>query len=121
RIEVSENAPAGSAAKSAASAPSPAGSTDKKETYATGHASPAAAKILAEKGIDPSGIEGTGKDGRITKEDAEKAQKPAPKSSPAPAKTTTAGGDEDKAPVAGAAWSRNTRRERMTTLRKTIS
>jgi len=121
RIEVSENAPAGSAAKSAASAPSPAGSTDKKETYATGHASPAAAKILAEKGIDPSGIEGTGKDGRITKEDAEKAQKPAPKSSPAPAKTTTAGGDEDKAPVSGAAWSRNTRRERMTTLRKTIS
>src|SRR5690606_11509272 len=42
-------------------------------TYASGTASPAAAKILREKGIDPSSIEGTGKDGRITKEDAENA------------------------------------------------
>lgn len=42
-------------------------------TYATGTASPAAKKILAEKNIDPSTIKGTGKDGRITKEDAVKA------------------------------------------------
>ena len=42
-------------------------------TYATGTASPAAKKILAEKGMDASGIVGTGKDGRITKEDAVKA------------------------------------------------
>lgn len=39
-------------------------------TYASGAASPAAKKILAEKGIDTSAILGTGKDGRITKEDA---------------------------------------------------
>ena len=44
-----------------------------KTTYATGTASPAAKKILAEKGMDASGIAGTGKDGRITKEDAIKA------------------------------------------------
>ena len=44
-------------------------STENK-TYATGTASPAAKKILAEKNIDAQVIKGTGKDGRITKEDA---------------------------------------------------
>ena len=42
-------------------------------TYASGTASPAAKKILAEKEIDASTIKGTGKAGRITKEDAVKA------------------------------------------------
>ena len=42
-------------------------------TYATGTASPAAKKVLAEKGIATSAIKGSGKDGRITKEDAVKA------------------------------------------------
>ena len=42
-------------------------------TYASGTASPAAKKILAEKDIDASSITGTGKAGRITKEDAVKA------------------------------------------------
>ncbi len=42
-------------------------------TYATGSASPAAKKILNEKGIDPATIKGTGKDGRVTKDDAVKA------------------------------------------------
>ena len=42
-------------------------------TYATGTASPAAKKILAEKEIDASTVKGTGKAGRITKEDAVKA------------------------------------------------
>jgi 2-oxoglutarate dehydrogenase E2 component (dihydrolipoamide succinyltransferase) len=40
------------------------------ETYATGTASPAAKKILSEKGIDSAEIRGTGKDGRITKDDS---------------------------------------------------
>ena len=39
-------------------------------TYASGTASPAAKKILAEKNIDPSAIVGTGRDGRVTKNDA---------------------------------------------------
>ena len=39
-------------------------------TYASGSASPAAKKILAEKQIDHSEVSGTGRDGRITKEDA---------------------------------------------------
>ncbi|TXD47723.1 2-oxoglutarate dehydrogenase complex dihydrolipoyllysine-residue succinyltransferase [Polaribacter sp. IC073] len=45
----------------------------KAATYATGTASPAAKKVLAEKGMDSSSIKGTGKDGRITKDDAVKA------------------------------------------------
>ncbi|CAM1360194.1 2-oxoglutarate dehydrogenase, E2 component, dihydrolipoamide succinyltransferase [Tenacibaculum litopenaei] len=44
-----------------------------KDTYATGTASPAAKKVLAEKGIAASEVKGTGKDGRVTKEDAIKA------------------------------------------------
>ena len=40
------------------------------ETYATGTPSPSARKVLAEKGIDPKSIKGTGKDGRIIKSDA---------------------------------------------------
>jgi len=41
-----------------------------KKTYASGVASPAAKKILTEKEISSSEVIGTGKDGRITKEDA---------------------------------------------------
>lgn len=46
---------------------------EEAKTYATGTASPAAKKILDEKGIDSSSVKGSGKDGRITKEDAVKA------------------------------------------------
>ena len=45
----------------------------QETTYATGSASPAAKKILAEKNIQPSEIVGTGKGGRITTEDAANA------------------------------------------------
>lgn len=44
------------------------------KTYATGSPSPAAKKILDEKGIQAKSVNGTGKDGRITKEDAVKAK-----------------------------------------------
>lgn len=43
-------------------------------TYATGAPSPAARKILDEKNIDPATISGTGKGGRITKDDAVNAK-----------------------------------------------
>ena len=42
-------------------------------TYAAGHPSPAASKILEEKGIPANAIQGSGKDGRITKADAAQA------------------------------------------------
>ena len=44
------------------------------KTYATGAASPAAKKILDEKGVDAKSVSGTGKDGRITKDDAVNAK-----------------------------------------------
>ncbi|MDN3723284.1 2-oxoglutarate dehydrogenase complex dihydrolipoyllysine-residue succinyltransferase [Aequorivita sp. SDUM287046] len=44
-----------------------------KKTYATGSASPAAKKILDEKGMDSKDVKGSGRDGRITKEDAASA------------------------------------------------
>ncbi|MGJ8683717.1 MAG: 2-oxoglutarate dehydrogenase complex dihydrolipoyllysine-residue succinyltransferase [Nonlabens sp.] len=52
-------------------APQPA---QAKETYASGVASPAAKKILDEKGVDSKSVSGTGRDGRITKEDAVQAK-----------------------------------------------
>lgn len=44
--------------------------SEDKKTYATGSASPAAKKILEEKSISTDAVKGTGRDGRITKEDA---------------------------------------------------
>lgn len=84
------------------------------DNYAEGHPSPAAGKILSEKGIDLQEVKGTGVDGRITKEDARKAEKSQEKveSQPqpeVPAQTISTGGLRDQ------------RREKMTTLRKTIS
>jgi 2-oxoglutarate dehydrogenase E2 component (dihydrolipoamide succinyltransferase) len=53
-------------------------------------AMPSAAKIMAEQGINPAGVVGSGRDGRITKADvlgatAPAAAPPAPVSTPAPA------------------------------------
>lgn len=49
-------------------------SKKEKETYASGSPSPAARKVLDEKGIEKDQVQGTGRDGRITHEDALKAQ-----------------------------------------------
>ena len=54
------------------------GSTQRQEqdggkTYATGTPSPSAKKILSEKDMDAKDVKGTGRDGRITKSDAENA------------------------------------------------
>src|SRR5690606_5754160 len=46
-------------------------------SYAAGTPSPAAKKILDEKGMTSTQVSGTGKDGRITKQDAETAAVPA--------------------------------------------
>ncbi len=91
--------------------------SEKTQSYAAGTASPAAAKILREKGIDPSTIKGTGKDGRVTKEDAEKAQVQAatPKMESKPATATA----PSSTPVVNGI--RNERREKMSSLRKTIA
>ena len=61
------------AAPAEAVTPTPEPAAPAPSTYATGSASPAAKKIIAEKGLNPQAIQGTGRDGRITKADAEKA------------------------------------------------
>lgn len=84
--------------------------------YATGLPSPAAGKILREGEIMPSDVKGSGKDGRITKEDAIQAvqNKPTTTAPVQPSNivetiTKVAGGD------------RNTRVEKMSRMRKTIA
>jgi 2-oxoglutarate dehydrogenase E2 component (dihydrolipoamide succinyltransferase) len=91
-------------------------------SYATGHPSPAAAKILKENDVAAKDVQGTGRDGRITKEDAQKAaaNKPAapapiPAAKPAaePAKTI------DVTPAG--TFSRETSRKKMSRMRRTIA
>jgi 2-oxoglutarate dehydrogenase E2 component (dihydrolipoamide succinyltransferase) len=111
-------APAASAPAAAASAPvaTAQAATSGAATYATGVPSPAAGKILGEKGINAADVNGTGRDGRITKEDAQNAQaKPA---APAPAAKPAA--PASAAPTAPAG-ERGQRRERMSNLRKTVA
>ena len=81
--------------------------SNNEATYASGHPSPAAAKILSEKGIDAQSVKGSGIDGRITKEDAQAANTAAPKSSVT--NTVT--------PVG----TRTMRTEKMSSLRKTVA
>ncbi|RZK41161.1 MAG: 2-oxoglutarate dehydrogenase complex dihydrolipoyllysine-residue succinyltransferase [Pedobacter sp.] len=84
------------------------------ESYASGTPSPSAAKILAEKGVDANSVKGSGVDGRITKDDAQKAQAGQKPASPK-AETSKA------APTAAIPGSRNERREKMSPLRKTVA
>ena len=65
-VEPAKSTPAPTVAPTIEKAPAP--------SYSTGEASPAAKKILSEKQISPNEIKGTGKGGRITKEDALNAQ-----------------------------------------------
>ena len=89
--------------------------------YAAGTPSPAAGKILAEKGIAPDQVSGTGRDGRITKEDAQNAQaKPVAPAPAAPATTSAATAPQPTA-TGGQAGNRTQRRERMSSLRKTVA
>jgi 2-oxoglutarate dehydrogenase E2 component (dihydrolipoamide succinyltransferase) len=73
-------------------APKPAAPVAAPQTYATGAPSPAAKKILDEKGIEAGQVSGSGRDGRVTKTDAELAAVPALGGTPSTAtgaRTTT--------------------------------
>jgi len=90
-------------------------------SYAEGHPSPAAAKLMEENSLSVSDIKGTGKDGRITKEDVLKAieaKKTAPKKEvKAPAKTEEKAAGTAKASL----FSRASRVEKMSRMRRTIA
>lgn len=96
-------------AEEKAAAPVPEKSGD---SYATGTPSPAAGKILTEKGIESTAVKGTGVDGRITKDDAVKAE---------PVKKTEAPKASVPAVAAAPAGSRTERREKMSPLRRTVA
>ncbi|MGB3275179.1 MAG: biotin/lipoyl-containing protein, partial [Castellaniella sp.] len=63
-------AKAAAAAPAAVAAPAPAVAEAAKPATKSSVVSPAAGKILSEKGIDPASVEGTGRGGRVTKGDA---------------------------------------------------
>ncbi len=80
------------------SAPAAAGS----KSSAASAASPAAGKILAEKGIDPSDVDGSGRGGRVTKADAMSAEAGAKKqqaAAPAPTSLSLDGRPEQRVPM----------------------
>lgn len=101
-------APAAAPAPAAAAAPAPAG-----DDAGAAALSPAVRRAVLEHGIDPSTVKGTGKDGRLTKEDVLAAAQ-AKAASPAPAATAAV-------PAAVAAPGRNEERVKMTRLRQTIA
>jgi len=82
-------------------------------SYAAGHPSPAAAKILDEKGIAANAVAGSGVGGRITKEDAQNAVPGAPIAATAPSVVAAVSN--------GPSDARGVRREKMSSLRKTVA
>ncbi|HHL53432.1 MAG TPA: dihydrolipoamide succinyltransferase, partial [Flammeovirgaceae bacterium] len=118
-IEEAE-APADQAAATSAAQPEtaqPAAPAAASVSHAAGHPSPAAAKILAEKGIDPANVQGTGVGGRITKADALAAQP-----SQATAKPAAAAKEKEEAQAVPApAGERTETRQKMSSLRKTVA
>jgi 2-oxoglutarate dehydrogenase E2 component (dihydrolipoamide succinyltransferase) len=100
------------AAPAPAAKAAPAAAAPSVEQTADLTLSPAVRRLVLEHGLDPSKISGTGKDGRLTKEDVMAAvgsASAAPTAAPAPA------------PVAASASTRPEERVRMTRLRQTVA
>ncbi len=107
-------APAAAAPAPAQAAPAaPAPATASEDGVTT--LSPAVRRLVLEHGVDPTKIQGTGKDGRLTKEDVLAAASAAPAAEAAPAPAPAA------APVASGAPGRQEERVKMTRLRQTIA
>jgi 2-oxoglutarate dehydrogenase E2 component (dihydrolipoamide succinyltransferase) len=106
------------AAKEAA-APAPAAATAPAPAEESGDGvptlSPAVRRLVLEHGVDPTKIKGSGKDGRLTKEDVLAAANAAPEAAPAPAAIPVA------APAASGTPGRREERVKMTRMRQTIA
>ncbi|MEM7703728.1 MAG: 2-oxoglutarate dehydrogenase complex dihydrolipoyllysine-residue succinyltransferase [Pseudomonadota bacterium] len=120
-IAIIEEGATASAAPAAAKAETPAPAAAKEAPSAEASAaaatlSPAVRRAVLEHGVDPSTIKGTGKDGRLTKEDviaAAKAKSDAPAPAPTPAPAA--------APAPAATGERREERVKMTRMRQTIA
>lgn len=118
-IDTSAAKPSGGTPSATESAPAKAVETTSApvtSSAASGHPSPAAAKIIRENNIE--NVTGTGRGGRVTKEDAvaaaaNKAAAPAPKAAPAPAAVAPAAPRAD--------FSRTESTKKMSRMRRTIA
>lgn len=105
-------------APKAEAAPAP---TATAEPAASMTLSPAVRRLVLEHGVDPSKITGTGKDGRLTKDDVEKHVKSGA-SAPLVEKGAATGAEAPAATQpAAAGGNRNEERVRMTRLRQTVA
>lgn len=117
---VTEGGSAAAAPASAPAAPAPTTTGEQtgpgeqvreRDTEAAAALSPSVRRAVLETGVDPSTVQGTGKDGRLTKDDviAAASNKPAaPAAPPAPAAAVSTGGRKEE-------------RVRMTRLRQTVA
>lgn len=103
KAEIKKEEPAASPKPAAAEKTAPA-----EKTYATGTPSPAAGKLMAENNIQPGQLKGTGRDGRITKQDVLAALSNGLPSAVAAVSNSWEGG-------------RDKERVKMTSLRKTVA
>ncbi len=104
-----EAAPAPAAAPTPAPAPAPAAAAPQgapANAHVAGHASPAARKAMADAGLPTGSIQGTGRDGRVLKQDVLAA---------------LAAGFDASNVRSGWAGSRETRREKMSMLRRKVA
>ena len=104
-----EAAPASAAAPTPAPAPAPAPAAPQgapANAHVAGHASPAARKAMADAGLPGGSIQGTGRDGRVLKQDVLAA---------------LAAGFDASNVRSGWAGSRETRREKMSMLRRKVA
>ncbi|MGL3823292.1 2-oxoglutarate dehydrogenase complex dihydrolipoyllysine-residue succinyltransferase [Sphingopyxis sp. R3-92] len=114
-IEAGAGKAAAPAAKAEAAAAAPAATAEENGDGVT-TLSPAVRRLVLEHGVDPTKIKGSGKDGRLTKEDVLAAASAAPDAAaPASAPATAA------APVAAGAPGRREERVKMTRMRQTIA
>lgn len=113
-VEAGDAAAAPAPSKAETTAPAPAATAPAAgagiDTVAT--MSPAVRRLVLEHGLDPTKIKGTGKDGRLTKEDVLAAANAAPETPPASAPAPAA---------APAEPGRQEERVKMTRLRQTIA